>query len=282
MKAAPSDRASGHVTLSFGVVAIPVSLFSGTVSDHGITRKEYLPVEVDGKVEDHPVGRGQIDKVDGHLLTDAEKMRVVKKIETEYGPVYVEDHEIEQLFTLTPDELKITEFQPQHLFYQGNYVPKGLMFVEPSKDKTKKKAYIPAATKVLTALLKGMREEGVVAVGELTTRGVPKPCILTPDGAVWLVYHTDAIREQREWPEAELNEAEIGMMRSLIGTLKKTEPADLTDFRSELIQNFAEEKAKAGDFGASVDTYVATAPTEPAVDLMSMLQASIEAAKKAS
>lgn len=280
-KASASTRSSGHVTLSFGLLTIPVSLYSGIVADAGVTRHEYLPVEnAAGEVEDHPVGRGLIDKMDGHLLTTDEKARVTKKIDTEYGPVYVEDNEIEQLFTLEPDTLKIKEFQPQHLFYQGNYVPKNLQFLEPSKDT--KKRHIPAAVKVLTTLLEGMNEEGVVAIVELTTRGIPKPCVLTADGALWHIYPTDSVREQRELPEVEVVAAEVTMMRGLIGALTKTEVADLSDVRSELIQNFANDKAAAGDFGQVTDTYKATAPAAPSFDLAAMLQASIDAAKVAS
>lgn len=304
-KAAASTRSSGQVNLSFGLVNIPVALYSGTVSSHGLERHEYLSIPVmeddgnggqrqktreieqeDGSkkevpvFEDHLIGRGKTNKATGELLRPEEQGLVQKKIETEYGPVYVEDHEIEQLFTLEADTLKITTFQPQHLFYQGNYVPKSILFVEPQKSGSgAKKAYMPVATKLMATLFQGMREEGVIAVGELTTRGVPKPCILTPDGALWLVYHTDALREQRPLPEVEVVLAEVQMMRSLIGALNTTDVLDLTDTRSELIQNFANEKAAAGDFGKSDDTYQPAPAADASVDLMSLLAASVEAAK---
>lgn len=300
-KASASNRSSGHVTLSFGLVNIPVTLFAGTVSAHGVERHEYLPLPVlkdgvpvtktvtndDGTTEDvpvyedHLVGRGNINKSTGELLTEDEKPRVQKKVETEHGPVYVEDHEIEKLFTLEPDSFKVKEFEPQHLFHSGqHYIPKSIMHIEPSKTGSgAKKTYMPMATKLLSTLLKGMREEGVIAVGELTTRGVPKPAILTADGTLWLVYHTDAIREGRTLPEVDLVDAEVQMMRGLIGALTKDEPADLSDTRSELIQNFANEKAEAGDFGKTADTYTTAAPVEASLDLMAMLQASVEQAK---
>lgn len=302
-KAPASSRSSGHVTLSFGLVNIPITLYAGTVSTqaHGVERHEYLPVKVGTKkvkdedvssptygqeievdeYEDHLIGRGQTDKSTGELLTPDQKAQVTKKIETEYGPVYVEDHEIEQLFTLEPDTFKVHEFEPLALFNTGrNYIPKNLMYCEPSKSGSgSKKAYIPAALKLFSTLLKAMREEGVIAVGELTTRGVPKPAVLTPDGTLWLVYHTDALREQRELPEVDLVDAEVTMMGTLIQALTKTEPADLSDVRSELIQNFANEKAAAGDFGKTADNYQASAPAEPSLDLMAMLAASVEQAK---
>lgn len=288
-KAAFSTRTlHKDITLSFGLVNIPINVFTGTVSsssgDVGVSRHEYLPVEKeDGTTEDHPVGRGAVDKVTGALLGPDEIAKVVKKIDTEYGPVYIEDAEIEKLFTLEPDTLKIHTFQPQHLFHQGHYVPKSLMFVEPNKTGTgKKKGFNAATLKLFGTLLKAMREEGVIAVGELTTRGVPKPVVLTPDGALWQVWHTDALREQRELPEFDLNPAEVTMMGSLINAMKSTEPRDVSDVRSELIRNFATEKAEAGDFEKPVDTYAPKGAVEAAPDLMAMLAASVEAAKQAS
>jgi non-homologous end joining protein Ku len=295
-KAKPSQRAlNKDVTLSFGFVNIPVNIFGGTDSNHGIERHQYLPVktgtqkvtkddgtEVEVDVfEDHPVGRGEIDKTTGELLDYSQKAQVVKKIETEYGPVYVEDHEIEKLFTLEPDTLKITTFQPQHLFTQGNYPPKTVMQVEPTKMTTGKSkgSYNAANLKAYATLLKAMREEGVVAVGELTTRGTPKPVVLTPDGLLWQVWHTDAVREQRELPEVDLVDAEVKMLGQFIQTMKSTEILDLSDTRSELIQNFANEKAEAGDFSKTADTYTGPKAAEADSNFLAMLQASIDAAK---
>lgn len=282
-KAAPSTRSAGHVTLSFGLVNIPVTLYGGIVSAHGVERHEYVPAADDSN-EEHLVGRGKTDKVTGELLTVDQSVNIVKKVETEYGPVYVEDGEIERLFTLEPDTLKITAFQPQHVFRQGNYVPKALQFVEPSKSGTgAKKGYMAVAVKLLGTLFEAMREEGVVAIGELTTRGVPKPVVLTPTGELWQIYHTDAVREQRELPEFNTVEAEVTMMRQLVNTLKNDEVLDLTDERSALIQGFADQKAAAGDFGKpDADTYKQSAPAEPQVDIMALLSASVEAAEKAS
>lgn len=299
----PSSRSTGKVTLSFGLVNIPIALYTGIDAKAGVERHEYLPVPVmdpddpdkqlirkveqeDGSFkevpvfEDHLIGRGNTDKTTGELLTPDERAKVQSKVSTEYGPVYVEDSEIEKLFTLDNNTLKINEFQPQHLFHQGNYVPKKLMFVEPEKAGSgAKKAYMPIAVKLLHMLLTSMRQEGVVAIGELTTRGVPKPVILDPRGQLWEVYHTNALREQREIPEVELADAEVQMMRGLIDQMKTEEVADLSDKRSELIQNFAEEKAAAGDFGKPADDVVVNVPAEPAQDIMAMLAASVEQAK---
>lgn len=277
-KATPSGRSSGNVNLSFGVINIPTTLYSGTVSDHGVKRNEYVVTD-EGEF---PVGRGQINKATGELLEPGSQ--VVKKIQTEYGPVYVEDHEIEKLFSLSPDTLVVKEFEPQHNFHQGHFVPAGLMYVEPRKvGSGAKKGPDPIATKIMVTLFKAMKAQNAMAICELTTRGKPKPAVLMPDGRLWLIYHTDATREQRELPEVETVQAEVDMMGTLVKALWNDEPIDFTDERSALIQNFADEKAREGDFGKpEEDAGRAVAPTASATpDLMAMLAASVEQAKQA-
>lgn len=320
-KAPASTRATDHAQLSFGLVSIPVSVFTGTVSDQGIKRKEFVSVPVmepvlsnttgqpfldragapielpqtvelitdDGEitqvevVEDHPVGRMAQDKVTGEPLPYGAE--VVRKIDTEYGFVFVEDQEIEQLFEITPKSIVVKTFQPLHLFTSGrNYVPKSLYFVEPAKlTSGKKKVANPQAQKLLAMVFKGMREEGVMAVVEFTTRGIPKPGILLPDGSLWLVYHTDALREQRPLEEVPINEALVTQARTLIQANLSDTPLDLTDKRSELIQDFADKKAAAGDFGRTTvepDEGFEVAATDDS-ELLAMLQASVDAAQKA-
>lgn len=278
-KSPPSGRAYKHSSLSCGLVNIPVTVYSGTVSDHGISRNQFTTVtNADGSTEDHPVGNMSYDKLTGDPVPHSE---IIKKINTEYGPVYVEDNEIEKLFDVQPDSLEVKEFQPQHLFHQGHYVPKSLYFIEPAKvaGKGGKKVPSPANNKALVTFLKAMREEGAIAVCEFTTRGNPQPAILLPDGSLWVVYHTDALREARPLPEIEISEGEVAMARQLLQILWSDQPKDLTDERSALIQNFADEKARAGDFGKPEADAEVEKPEETNTDFMALMAASVEAAK---
>lgn len=283
-KAAPSGRASGHVTLSFGIpvngaeipVQIPISLYGGTVSDHGVKRSRFVHAE-DG---DHEVGNQNYDKQTGDVVAYSE---IVMKVQTDYGPVYVEDEEIETLFSIQPDTVVVKHFQPLHIFHQGHYVPKSLLFVEPTKTgKGAKKAPDQNSVKILNSLFEAMRDKGSCAIVEVTTRGIPKPAVLLPDGTLWLVYHTEELREQRDIPEYEPTPEEVAMMTMAIDAKWTTEVLDLADERSALIQAFADEKAAAGDFDKP-ETVAKPAASAPAAnDLMAMLAASVEAAKSAS
>lgn len=278
-KSPPSGRASAKLSLIFGQVTVPVSIYSGTVSDHGITRKQFVAVTTKDEkgnetTEDHPVGSQSYDKVTNEVV---EYQDIIKKIETEYGHVFVEDHEIENLFDLVTDALEIKAIQPQHLFHQGHYVPKSLSFVEPRKEKNVKQ--YAANQLALTLVLKTLKAEGAIAVCEYTTRGKPKPAILLPDGTLWEVYHTDALREQRELEDVEIHPDLLAKGKEFAKALWVDTPVDLTDERSALIQNFADEKAAAGDFDRPEAPAEQTKAPVASADLMALLSASVEVAK---
>ncbi|NUS02025.1 MAG: hypothetical protein HOV97_05615 [Nonomuraea sp.] len=308
-KAAPSNRAYEHCTLSFGLITLPLSVYTGVVSDHGIKRGMFTSAPVmesvvddetgevvekqkivtitkdDGTTEeqpvfeDHPVGYGNIDKVTGELVPPGQA--VIKKVATEYGHVYVEDHEIESLFSVPPKTITVKEFQPQHLFYQGNYVPRSLYHVQVTPTKIgSRKVPNETAERNLAVILAAMRAHNAMAVVEFTTRGVPKPGVLLPNGTLWLVYHTDELREQKPLPDIDVpREVADAAFKQYLEPLWGEEPLDLTDERTNLIQNFADDKAREGDFGKSEEVAAPAAAAPDANDIMALLMSSVEQAK---
>jgi non-homologous end joining protein Ku len=281
-KKPPSSRAYEHVSFNFGMVTIPLSVFTGVVSSHGIKRGMFTTVtKDDDTTEDHPVGYGNIDKNTGELVPPGQP--VIKKVETEYGHVYVDDHEIEQLFEIDAKTITVKEFQPRHLFHQGHYVPKSLYYVEVTKTKVgSKKVENKIAQNNFALVLAAMKAHNAMAVVEFTTRGVPKPAVLLPDGTLWVLYHTDELREQRPLPEIPVPvEAANAAFEQYMKPLWGEQPLDLTDKRTELIQAFADEKAQAGDFGKSEEPAEAeVVASGGGMDLLAALSASVEQAKQ--
>lgn len=274
---APVATRGSHITLSFGLLSIPVTLFS-TTTEYRIDKKQFRTVlNNEGQYEDHPVGYENVDKVTGEIVGRDE---IVKKVATEYGFVFVEDSEVERLFDLSPNTAKVKAFQDRSLWESGHYVPKRSFAVEVQPTKTgKKKVPNRDAEKVLQLILEVMAERNAIAVLELTTRGIPKPAVLLSDGTLWEVHWDEEIREERPKPErAEMPEPFYEQVRTLVQSLWHEDPVGLSDTRTTLIQSYADEKARAGDFAKPVEI-------EPVVeaagsdDLMAMLMASVEAAK---
>lgn len=320
-KAPPSSRAYEYAMFSFGLVSIPLAVFSSTNNDHGISRKMVRPVprmvpkldandqpvldpttqepvlehlhvpKLDDQdppqpvlddagqpvlipvYDDHPVGYASWDKEEQAVVSSGE---VVKKIETEHGLVYVEPHELEQLFNLDPKTIRVLSFQPQHLFYSGAYVPKKQYFVEAERTKVgKARKQNKAADKALAMVFKAMKAEGAVALVEFTTRGVPQPAVILPNGVMWTVHYEEELREQRPLPEIEVEDAYVAQARMLIKQSWSDEPRELSDKRTALIQGFADEKAAAGDFARPDEDVVVEGLGEATDDLMAALMASM-------
>jgi non-homologous end joining protein Ku len=255
-----------------GMVNFPIDTYNSKVSDHGVSRKQFA------KDTGNPVAYRKIDAITGNVLgTDG----IVSKIVTEYGAVEVADHEIETLFSITPDTIKVLEFEPQHLFAMGHYVPKGLLYVTPGRSEVgKKKQVLSGTLEAYSIFMAAMRVRGLMAVVEFTNRGTPKPGILLPNGNLWLIHHTDEIREPMspdlmDIPDEIANAAADQFFAGQIST----DVRDLTDERTALILGFADDKAKAGNFGAA-PAPVVTAPAAPVGGLMAALQASVDAAKQ--
>ncbi len=239
-RSTPASRGD-TVALTIGpLLEVKVTLFNQLATDSGVSRKQFTK---DG----HPVGVRPYDKLTGE---NVEQSDIVKKIETEYGPVPVEDHEIEALFDLRPSSMTITCYQPAETL--GTlYVPKQPYSVEVASETIKKKKVVPAVQlQAFHGLLKAMESLGVVAVCEVVTRGKPKPAVLLPDGTLWMVYTEEELREPRPTQEAEVPEAAIEMIKNLVVPKITNEPVVLTDTYSTAIQNYADEKGREGNFAS--------------------------------
>jgi non-homologous end joining protein Ku len=255
------------------LIEVEVTLFNRVASDAGVTRKTYTK---DG----NPVGKMDYDKVTGEPVPADQ---IVKKYETEWGPVYVEDHEIEQLFEIDPKSLVIKTYHPEHLWYSGqHYFPVASYSLEAAKKKIgTKKVPNKVAEQLLAALLQGMREEGVVAVCEVTTRGKPRPAVLLSDGTLWFVRFEEEIREPRPLNEIEVPRKALDDVIGLIRPNITTEPVELTDKRSALIQAFADEKAQAGDFDKPEAPTLVERETADSEDIFAVLALATSQAQNA-
>jgi non-homologous end joining protein Ku len=271
-KASPSTRPTENIQLQFGPVVIPLSVYAGVMSGHGIHRSMFVQGE---NGDDHPVGFAHYDKETGKRV---ETSTIIKKVSTEYGHVYVSDEEIEQLLNLQHHTLVIKHIQPLHLFLQGAYTPKNLYFLEATK-RTQGRKKIPnvAAQQAFAVLLTALRKSQAIAVCELTTRGVPKPCILMPNGQLWLCYYTDELREQRPVPMAGVDPQLVELTVQLFEKYQTDTPVEIEDHRTALIQMYADEKGARGEFDPP-QTDVAPAPVEDNEDLLSALLTALKSA----
>lgn len=270
-KAAPSGKTYEKTTFSCGLFSVPVDVYSATANDAGVKHKWFT-------TDNHEVGLITVDKA-----TDKPYPRdqIQTKIATEHGFVYVEDHEIEALFSILPHTITVQSIQPRGLL-DTTYIRRTPFFVQPGKIAAgKKKVENATAAKVLTLLFQMLRDKDAVAFVEFVARGVPKPAVLLPDGSLWLLYFEEELREQRPITEAPVAPQEVAMFAQLVQALWRDEPEDLSDHRSAAIQALADEKAAAGDFAKPEEPALAAVPDAAPDDFMALLQASVAAVQAA-
>jgi DNA end-binding protein Ku len=253
-------RAHTSFTLAWGLLSVPVSVFTGTQTTR-VPRKEFVQ---DGG-EWFPVGRSPINTNTGDVIDSADVVRRAQASSGEW--VTLSDDEIADATSVVRGQGTIECFIP--VKNVGQYLVEGQSQVRPQRVKGKPN---PAAEKAFALLLKAMKSRKVVALVKVAMRGPARYALLGHDGVLSLVLTADAIRENRPMEATTVSPAELAMAESLIDAVGTDTPV-LLDTNAPLVQAYVDSKA------TGVAPTVIAAP-QPTVDVMAALQASIDAAKQ--
>jgi DNA end-binding protein Ku len=256
--AASPSRASNSFTIAWGLVTIPVSVFTGT-EETRVKRSEFL----DGT--EIPVGRSPIRKDTGEVIDSA---LVVRRSQATNG-TWVELTDEEIAICTSPKGLgEVVSFVPTKDV--GQYVVENLVQVRPKATKGK---VDPAAAKAYALLLTAMRNRKVVALVKVALRGPARYGLLDATGNFALVRTADAVREALPVAlDYKFSEAELNLATTLIEAVGVDTPI-ITDDTAPAVQAYVD--AKAG--GAPAPAPLPSPTTE--VDIMATLEASIAARK---
>jgi len=257
---APS-RASNSFTLAFGVLNIPLGVYTGTEQTR-VSRKEFL--DGDPSI---PVGRSPIRQDTGEVIPSD---RVVRMAEASTGAwVALTDDEIADC-TCPKGVGDILTFVP--VKDVGAYLAEDQVQVRPKATKGKADA---AAEKAFALLLTTMRKKKVVALVRVALRGPARHGLLFPDGSFVYVRTADQVREARALNDSfKFSDAEVNLAAALIDAVGTSTPV-LTDDTAPAVRAFVEAKAKG--VAAPVRVERDAIP----LDIMAALSASIDAAKAA-
>lgn len=253
-------RSSAKITLSWGLLNIPLSAYTGT-EETAMKRKEF----VDGKV-DHPAGRAVIDKTTGEVIDSS---RVVRMAEASNGTyVVLTDDEVSSCTGVRNVAEVLTFIKNDDIF---NYMPSKLMQVRPHKTKG-----IPdfAAQKAFSLLISAMASQKVSALVKVALRGPAQYAILTATGDLLFVHPSDGVRKPLPMGLVQTSQEEQEMASKLLSSVGIAgNPPHLPDVTAQEIGQFVDAKA-----GGQTPPIV-TPPATQEVDIMSKLLASIEASK---
>jgi DNA end-binding protein Ku len=259
-------RSIGSLTVSFGLVAIPVKLYTATQSANTISfnllhktcgsrlkqqylcQKEGVPVERDDMVKGYEFAKDQ----------------------------YVR---------FTPEEIKALEEVGTHAVEISEFVP--IESIDPVYyDKTYYLAPDKGAAKPYALLVEALRQAGRCGVGRWAARGKGYLVILRPIGDVLamqqLHYAADVRRASEvEVPKTEVKPAELKLAQQLIDQ-QTTATFDPEEFKDEVrtrIQGAIDKKVEQGE---EISVAESAPPAEgKVIDLMEALRASLQKTESA-
>jgi non-homologous end joining protein Ku len=251
-------RATNTITLSVGVLAVPLSVYSGVESTR-VVRREFFKGD-----PNIAVGRSPVRKDTGEVIEQDDVVRMAESSDGKW--VTLTDEEIADC-TSPKGLAEVEAFIP--IKDIGMYLAEGVLQVRPKREKGRPN---PAVEKAFGVLLAGMAKRKVCALVKVAMRGPARYALLTAEGDLILVHTADQVRERTPMITVSYSKAEVDMVAALIDAVGIDTPT-ITDDTAPAVQAFVDAKAKGVEAPAKV-----AAPAIP-TDIMATLSASIDAAK---
>jgi DNA end-binding protein Ku len=263
---ATSARSIASLTISFGLVAIPVKLYSAALPSERISF--HLLRQKDGS----RVKEQYVAVADGKLV---ERADMVKGYEFSKGKyVQFSAGEIKELEDAHSTAIDIAQVVPldsvDPVYFAGTY------YLAPDKG----------GAKPYTLLALSLRKTGQCAVGRMVSRGKEHVVVIRPmeDGLALHQLHFQA--EVRDFGDlgvkpAKVSEAEMKLAGQLMEhlTAKKFEPSQYVDEFKGRVRAAIKEKVKGHE--VSLASEPEKASTGNVIDLMAALKASLDKNKRA-
>ena len=251
-------RAMGSGTISFGLVNIPVKVFSANNTTEKIS---FNQLHADKKTR---LKQQMYDPETGEIVPREKIVKGYEYAKDQY--LIINEEELDALELATSRSMDITEFVPldsvDPLYFESGY------YLGP--DKGAERAY-----KLLAAALTDAR---YAAVAKYIARGRQQLVVFRPlKGAIVMqqLRYADEVKTLGDIPipDATVTDAELGLAKQFITAMAK--PAfDITQYRDEYrerLRDMLDKKIK----GEAVDLTPQPAPVAKVVDLMEALKASL-------
>ena len=253
-------RAIGTSTIAFGLVSLPVKIYSTGESSRKVS------FNMIWKERGVRVRQQYIDPADG--TPSCRRMRSSKGYEFAKGQyVLFTKEELEVVEAPKSDEIEIVSFVPADTV--GRLFSNKAYYLGP--DKGGARAY-----RLLSAALNQTER---VAIAKQATRGKQYIVMIRPheDGLLMeQLYYAEELRSFEEVPreEGDVNEAELGLALQLIEQAS-TDTFDASQFRDEVLEKTKELIQQKVD-GQEITAAPAEESKTQIIDLMAALKASIE------
>jgi len=261
-------RSIASLTVSFGLVSIPVKLYSATESAGGAVKFNLL------SKEGHRLKQQYVNEQTGQVVPRAEMSKGY-------------EFEKDRFVLFTPEELKALENSSSHLIEIVSFIP------EKSIDPTYyDKAYLLAPDKrggkPYRLLQRALQDAGRCALAKWAwkARQYVVQIRATDDGLVLQqLLYADEVRSLRELdiPEEQITQPELKLAMQLVeqSSVEEYDPSEYKDEERARVLAAIDEKIAGGKVVASTHPEDAEVGSGQVIDLMAALQASLGKGKAA-
>ena len=257
-----SARAIGSATISFGLVSVPVKLYSSSESSSAVSFN-WVHKDCGSRLKQQYIC--------------AREGTVVERDDMVKGYEFAKD----QYVLFTPEELKALEAKSDNTIEIAEFVPAEQV----DKSYLDKVYYLgpdKGGDRAYKLLGKAMQKTGLSALGRYAARGKQYLVLLTPMGEGVLMEQLRYPHEIRSFDEvplgdAEVKDAELKLAVQFIDQVKseRFEPDRYTDEVRARMLDLINQKVEGEDITAAP----AEAPQTQIIDLMEALKASIAKAE---
>ena len=258
-------RSIGNATISFGLVSVPVNLYSSSESKASVSFN-MLHKKCGGRLKQQ-------------YICPRDNNEVVERTDTVKGYEFAKD----QYVVLSTEELKAIEEKATQMIDVIEFVP----LAKVDREYLEKVYYLgpdKGADRAYRLLVAALLDTGKAALGQYAARGNQHLVLLRPLNGVLVMeqlHYADEVRPTTEVtiPEGEVKPMELALAKQLIEqtTNENFEPEKYKDTVRERILETIQRKVE----GQDITTDIAPESGSKIIDLMDALKASLAATAKA-
>ena len=256
-------RSIASLTISFGLVAIPVKLYSATIA------AERISFNMLHKKDGSRLKQQYVCAQEGTVVDRSEIVKGYEFAKDQY--VMFSNEEIKELEEAGSTEIGIGEFVPLEsvdpVFFERTY------YLAPDKG----------GAKPYTLLVSALRESGQCAIGKWAARGREHVVVIRPMDVGLAMHQLHFQAEVRSMKDlgiepANVSEAELKLARQLIGqqSAKLFDAASYVDEFKGRVEAAIQKKVEGKEISLA-EKPVASKGGGNVIDLMEMLRASLQA-----
>ena len=258
-------RSIGNATISFGLVSVPVNLYSSSESKASVSFN-MLHKKCGGRLKQQ-------------YICPRDNNEVVERADTVKGYEFAKD----QYVVLSTEELKAIEEKATQMIDVIEFVP----LAKVDREYLEKVYYLgpdKGADRAYRLLVAALLDTGKAALGQYAARGNQHLVLLRPLNGVLVMeqlHYADEVRPTSEVtiPEGDVKPMELALAKQLIEqtTNENFEPTKYKDTVRERILETIQRKVE----GQDITTDIAPESGSKIIDLMDALKASLAATAKA-